>query len=201
MSDPKKGGKKGGKGGVLLLALLLLVGGVGALGYFKPDTPFIGPFIAGIVKTGNQATSGAGSYEVTISELRFADAEFGAGDEVDLQVTIFAIGTDGKRNDKPVINTQDWGTNIGKAGDKEKPIAANWANKPLTIDWKPGESFLIEVWDRKGGDKKLAEWTSLSDAKGFPLSGTVPFTQVDGHPAKDKDGNFIKFGAKPTGTK
>ncbi|MCC6573708.1 MAG: hypothetical protein IT462_07945 [Planctomycetes bacterium] len=149
-----------------------------------------------MMEEGNAPSSDA--YEVTVAELRFADVEFNQGTDVGLQVKIFALNADGKR--KPLIDTTSWGTNIGRAGDKEKPLVASWANKPVKIDWKMGEVFKIEAWDTKN-DKILAEWSTSADAKSFPLSGCVTFVKVAGHDAKDSQGNFIKFNAKPTGAK
>lgn len=199
MSDAnKKSGKQGSKAGVLLLALVAVVGGVAALGYFKPDTPYIGPFMAGLFKTAQQATSGSGTYEVRIGELMLDADEFKDGDELDLQVLVFKADADGKIQGEPLIDTNKWGTNIRKVG-KDR-LAKTWSDQPVNLDWSVGVRYAVEVWTKKGGNRKLAEWVSAPDPKGFPLS-EIYFAKLDGRDVKNAKGNYVKFTAKAAGSK
>jgi len=199
MGDDKK--KKGGsKAGLVLVVLLLAVAGVGALGYMKPETPYIGPLVASIFKQAAAVGNGEGTYSVKITELRFSDAEFKEGENLDLQVKIYRVDADGKRLGDALYDTGKYGERLVQAANKEKPLVARWPDNPVTIDWKRGQEFLIEVWDLKGSDTLLVE-RRTEKSTGFPLSGQMTFAQIASHDARDPKGNYIKFDASPTAGK
>jgi hypothetical protein len=196
MGDDKK--KKGSsKAGLLLVVLLAAIVGVGVLGWLRPETPYIGPLVASIFKQAAAVGNGEGTYSVKIGELRFADAEFNEGENLDLQVVIFRIDADGKRVGEAIYDTSKYGERLVQAGSKEKPPVARWPDNAVSIDWKRGQEFLIEVWDKKGSDTLLVE-RRTEKSTGFPLSGQITFAQVDGHDSRDPKGNYIKFDAVAT---
>jgi hypothetical protein len=196
MADDKK--KKGGsKAGLLLLALLAGVIGVGVLGWLRPETPYIGPLVASIFKQAAAVGNGEGTYSVKIGELRFSDAEFKEGENIDLQVVIYRVDAEGKRVGDAIYDTGKYGERLVQAGSKEKPPVARWPDNPVSIDWKRGQEFLIEIWDKKGSDTLLVE-RRTEKSTGFPLSGQITFAQVDGHDTRDPKGNYIKFDAVAT---
>jgi len=199
MGDDKK--KKGGsKAGLLLVVLLAGVVGVGVLGWLRPETPYIGPLVASIFKQAAAVGNGEGTYSVKIGELRFSDAEFNEGENLDLQVVIYLVDAEGKRVGKPVIDTSEHGDRMVQAGNKEKPLVVRWQDNAVSIDWKRGQEFLIEIWDKQGSDTLLVERLT-EKSTGFPLSGQITFAQIDGHDARDPKGNYIKFDAVATAGK
>lgn len=196
-----EGKKKGGSR--LGLVLLLLVAGLlvsGAVGYFRPDTPLLGPLVGMVVKQASLARDTGGIYEVRISELRLADEEFSAGEALDLQVLVFAVDAQGNLSKEPLFDTRKFGDRLAEAGNREKPVVARWPDHTFRVDWKQGEEFLVQVWDRKGSDTLLSEWRSEKSG-GFPLSGQVAFPVVNKADAKKPKGNYIKFDASPTTAK
>lgn len=199
MGDDKKK-KSGSKAGLLLVALLGCVGGVGVLGWMRPETPYIGPLVASIFKQAAAVGNGEGTYSVKIGELRFSDAEFKEGENLDLQVKIYRVDAEGKRAGEAIYDTGKYGERLVQAGNKEKPLVVRWPDNAVAIDWKRGQEFLIEVWDMKGSDTLLIERRTEKSA-GFPLSGQITFAQVNGHDARDAKGNYIKFDASPTSGK
>ena len=196
MGDDKK--KKGGsKAGLVLIVLVLAVVGTGVLGWLRPETPYIGPLVASIFKQAAAVGNGEGTYSVKISELRFSDAEFSEGANLDLQVKIFRIDAQGKRVGDAIYDTGQYGERLVQSGNKEKPLVVRWPDNAVAIDWKRGQEFLIEVWDTKGSDTLLVERRTEKSA-GFPLSGQMTFAQVEGHDTRDAKGNYIKFDAVAT---
>ena len=196
MGDDKK--KKGGsKAGLVLIVLVLAVVGTGVLGWLRPETPYIGPLVASIFKQAAAVGNGEGTYSVKISELRFSDAEFSEGANLDLQVKIFRIDAQGKRVGDAIYDTGQYGERLVQSGNKEKPLVVRWPDNAVAIDWKRGQEFLIEVWDMKGSDTLLVERRTEKSA-GFPLSGQMTVAQVEGHDARDAKGNYIKFDAVAT---
>lgn len=196
MADDRK--KKGGsKAGLVLIVLVLAVVGTGVLGWLRPETPYIGPLVASIFKQAAAVGNAEGTYSVKISELRFSDAEFNEGEDLDLQVKIYRLDAQGKRVGDAIYDTSKYGERLVQAGSKEKPLVVRWPDNAVSIDWKRGQEFLIEVWDMNGNDSLLVE-RSTEKSAGFPLSGQITFAQVDGHDARDAKGNFIKFDAVAT---
>lgn len=193
----KKGGSKLGLVLVLLLAGLLVSG---AVGYFRPNTPLLGPLVGMVVKQASLARDTGGIYEVRISELRLADEEFSAGEALDLQVLVFAVDAQGNLSKEPLFDTRKFGDRLAEAGNREKPVVARWPDHTFRVDWKQGDEFLVQVWDRKGSDTLLSEWRS-EKSSGFPLSGQIAFTVVNKADAKNPKGNYIKFDAAPTTAK
>lgn len=199
MGDDKK--KKGGsKAGMVLVVLLLAVVGVGALGYLKPETPYVGPFVASVFKQAAAVGNGEGIYAVKVAELRLSEAEFKEGENLDLCVKIFRLDADGKRQGAAIYDSSKYGERLAQVGNKEKPLVARWLDNSVTVDWKRGQEFLIEVWDLKGSDTLLVERRTEKSA-GFPLSGQMTLAQINGRDAKDPKGNYLKFDASPTSGK
>ncbi len=159
--------KKKGKGGTILLVLLLLVVGVVAAGYFKPDLPVIGPLVAGFFKKGAEGVDQSGVYKVKVMKVALDPQEFKDGEKIDLQVYVKRVDAEGKEH--KVWDSEQWGERIGTVGQVE--LTAQWSDRPFECTWQPGDKLVVEVWDRRGGDTKVAEWTSDPEGKEFPLKG------------------------------
>ena len=202
MGQDKKGKKGGSKAGMALALLLFGLVGAGAVGFYFPQTPYIGPFVGMVFKQASLTRDSSGVFEVRITEVRFADEEFKPGEELDLQVKIYRLDAEGKPVKPAVLDTTDpkLGERLGEAGSKERPPVARWPDNPFKIDWKTGDEFLIEIWDLQGGDTRLVEWRT-EKSSGFPLGGTVTFLQVSNSDVKKAKGSYISFDAKPTGAK
>lgn len=175
MADKKKG-KGGSMFPKLVLLLIVVTVGAGALGYFRPDTPVVGPLVGDLLESVASGQDQSGVYKVTIDKVVLDPQEFEQGAEVNIQVIIRKITSDG--DDSFHWVSRDFGENIRIVGDDE--LSANWSETPFEISWRPGEQIIVEVWNDDGWDTKVAHFKSDAETKEFPLTGTHSLTLVDG---------------------
>lgn len=172
MGDPKKG-KKGSKVGGLVLVLLLALIGVGAVGWFFPDTPVIGDLVHGFFSAGAKGVDKSGVYTVKITSVSVDKDEFDEGEKVDLQVLIKRVNKDGK--EETLWDSREYGERLATVG--KDPLTASWSDRPFEVTWQQGEQVVLEVWDRRGmSDTRIAWLKSAPDGKEFPLTGTQSLT-------------------------
>lgn len=107
-----------------------------------------------------------GSFEVTISDLQLDAGTFKTGQTIDLQARLIKIDSSGK--EQTVWDTKSLGAHKAVAG--RDGIQTDWSDSPFEVTWKPGDDFVLEVWEHKRGlgTKKRFEWVSESK-KIFPL--------------------------------
>ncbi len=109
-----------------------------------------------------------GDFEVTFSNLVLAPDGFKHGQTLDLRIKLIKIGSD------------DSETTVWDSRDKEedghpvvvgnREIQTTWADLKVPVSWAPGESFALEVWDRKPlRSRMLYTWTG-EGKDGFPLA-------------------------------
>jgi hypothetical protein len=172
MGDPKKG-KKGSKVGGLVLVLLLAAVGVGAVGWYFPDTPVIGDLVHGFFSAGAKGVDKSGVYTVKIASVSVDKDEFKEGEKVDLQVLIKRVDPEGK--EETLWDSRTFGERLATVG--KDPLSANWSDRPFEIAWQQGEQIVLEVWDRRGlSDTRIAWLKSAPGSKEFPLKGTQSLT-------------------------
>lgn len=176
MADKNNKGK-GSKAGTLFFLLIVAVAGAGAVGYFYPDTPVVGPLVGKIMKKAASGQDQSGVYKVTVKKLVLDPQEFDEGESVDLQLVIKRI--DGEGAETKVWDSTETGENLREVGDKE--LSVNWEETPFEIEWTHGDQVIIEVWDRKGlSDARVARFNSSADSKEFPLKSTRSLTVMEG---------------------
>ena len=172
-----------------MLILLALTGGVGVGGYANRDHPILqkvfcyvrelaakqpsAPGESGSAETILESIverlapfRNPGEYEVTIEKLTLDDKEFHAGRSIDLEVRVVKYDAQGGKG-VVVWDGKNSGGRALVAG--RGPIVADWADRPFKVDWKTGDVYDIEIWDRKGfrPTKKFVLETEEDD--GFPL--------------------------------
>ncbi len=174
MGDKKKG-KGGSKLGTLVLLLVVAVVGAGVLGYFRPDTPVVGPLVSDLLDKAAEGQDQAGVYRVTIEKVVLDPQEFEEDAEVDIQVVIRKITSDG--DESFPWRSRDYGENIREVG--KDSLATNWAETPFEISWRHGDQIIVEVWEDEDY-RKFAHFKSDADSQEFPLKGTRELKILDG---------------------
>ncbi|WZO98734.1 hypothetical protein EP7_000322 [Isosphaeraceae bacterium EP7] len=195
--------------------MLLFGGGTGLGGWQLKDHPLIqglytqafepeaggGPLsrvekirkVADVIKT-LDAYIEPGDFEVRVAKIRLEPGTFKHGQKVDLQVRL--IKRDAEHVHTTVWDSQGLGENrlvVGRA-----QIETGW-DEPVRVGWKPGDVFVLEVWDRgRIFDKKLFEWASVG-GRVFPLrSGSYALAHVEhGGDAPALEGNELVLESKP----
>jgi hypothetical protein len=118
-----------------------------------------------------------GVYRVKIAEVQVDPGLFKEGRTVDLQARVRRRDASGK--EMTVWESRPYGENLGQVGRDE--LAATWSHRPFEIEWAPGDTVFVEVWDRRSGffDRKALVTTAPSTDV-FPLaSGPHPLS-LDG---------------------
>jgi hypothetical protein len=133
----------------------------------------------------------AGTFEVKIERVSLSDVEYEAGRTIDMQVRVARVR--GGRTDAIVWDSRKLGANRRVVGKDE--LTVGWAEKPFTVDWKPGDRYLLEVWDCSGRLKftKLFVLDRTGRSDEFPLRpAKVALTlRADGEPTRDPDANEV----------
>ncbi len=200
------------------MIFLTLTGGVGLGGYANRDHPLMQK-ILGIVRDqiskqpaapGEAGTGKAileslverldpyrkpGEYEVRIEKIRLDDKEFRSGHTIDLEVRVVKYDAKGGKG-IVVWDAKATGGRPNVAG--RGPISGEWADQPFTVDWKEGDGFDIEIWDRKG--LRPTKWFVFEseDDGAFPLRTKTHTldTLADGKAVRDPSANTIVLKAK-----
>ncbi len=111
-----------------------------------------------------------GTFEVSVKDLAIQPGQFKPGQAVDLQVRLLKRGAEGR--DRIVWDSK--GRNEDSVEATREGLHTGWADSPFDVEWTPGDTFVLEVWEHRKifGSRKKFEWVSDS-AKIFPLrSGT-----------------------------
>lgn len=108
-----------------------------------------------------------GVYRVKIAEVRLDPKLFKQGRTVDVQARVRQRDASGRET--TVWESRSYGENLGQVGRDD--LTATWANRPFEIDWSPGDSVVVEVWDRKAGlfDRKELKMRA-PESEAFPLT-------------------------------
>ncbi|MDX2037955.1 MAG: hypothetical protein SFX72_15010 [Isosphaeraceae bacterium] len=179
-SEPKK------KKRPWLRYLLMLLGGSGVGGWQLKDHPILQrlyiratgedpgdrPITArDAVKAVSQALSKIdayrkpGEFEVRIKGLKLDRSNFREGQTLQLQVRL--IKREPGARDQVVWDSKALGELPVKVGRDD--LQLSWADSPIVVNWKPADTFVFEVWDRRGiFSTKWFEWTAGSEQT-FPL--------------------------------
>ncbi len=180
----------------LVYWFLLLSGGSAGIGgaYFK-DHPVVRDFLASISNQGTPQNlsqlendvaetvektitqvdefAQPGEFEVTISSVALDPSLFKPGHTLDIQAKVVRLESDGR--DETVFETKAYGERLATAGRDE--LATGWPYRPFHVAWKPGQSLVVEVYDRMTGlfmpPTRFVLTPESSAPREFPLkSGT-----------------------------
>lgn len=99
------------------------------------------------VVASNGSFSEPGTYEVVISNVELDPSLFKAGHTLDIQARVVKLDPGG--HDETVFETREYGERLATAGRDQ--LAAGWPHRPFHVSWRPGESLIVEVFDRKTG--------------------------------------------------
>lgn len=142
-----------------------------------------------------------GTFEVKIERVSLSDLEYEAGRTIDLQVRVARVR--GGRAETIVWDSRKMGANRRVVGRDE--LTVGWSEKPFQIDWKPGDRYILEVWDCSGRLKftKLFILDRTGRADEFPLRpATYVWTlRADAEPTRDAEGNVIVVSGQPVDPK
>jgi hypothetical protein len=140
-----------------------------------------------------------GTFDVKVERVSLSDVEYEAGRTIDLQVRVARVR--GGRADAIVWDSRKLGPNKRVVGQDE--LTVGWAEKPFRVDWKPGDRYLLEVWDCSGRLKytKLFVLDRTGRSDEFPLRpATVTLTlRADGEPTRDPNANELVVSGQPVG--
>ncbi len=206
------------------LIVLIVTSGMGLGGYASRDHPVMQKLLATIgVKISERPASpedesfqdaekrvlGAivnqfdpfhkpGEFEVSIDKISLDDREFHSGREVDLEVRVVKYDAEGGRG-AVVFDAKDNGR--AKVAGKG-PISVAWPDRPFKVEWKAGDEFDVEIWDRKGFKPTKKFVLETEDDGSFPLRSKEHTlgTDADGKTVRDPSANKIVLTAKRLST-
>src|SRR5262245_32643547 len=77
----------------------------------------------------------AGTYEVTIPQVRLDPSLFRAGHTVDIQARVLKLDPRGRST--TLWETRPYGERLATAGKDD--LSAGWPSRPFQVEWHPGE--------------------------------------------------------------
>lgn len=196
------------------IVALLCGGGTGLWGWLDPEAPLVGAVLQKLRGSATGSTSNAspllsilpqrdpfvtaGVFEVTVSKVSVDSAELREGHHVDLQAKVSKKTASGDL--QLIWDSRYAGDRISVVG--REPVTASWADKPFQLTWKPGEEFVVEIWDRKalfGGT--LFVFDTTSGDREFPLRpDTTTFAHTaNGRRTSRPANNSVRFESKRVG--
>jgi hypothetical protein len=181
----------------LLYFVIILVGGGGAGGYTFQDHPVVQSLLsvftgksvdgAGAAPDGSLVTevvdalkpratfSRPGLYQVVVAKVELDQKLFKPGHTVDVQARVHKLGPAGRET--TLWDAKAFGSRLAVVGKDE--LTAGWPDRPFETEWKPGDRFVLEVYDARTGlfiqPRRFTLAQADSSASEFPLkSGDFP---------------------------
>lgn len=96
---------------------------------------------------GQDVFSEPGTFQVVIQSVELDPGLFKEGHTLDIQARVVKLEPNGR--DQTVFETREYGERLATAGRDE--LAAGWPHRPFHVEWRPGQSLVVEVFDRKTG--------------------------------------------------
>src|SRR5439155_1357636 len=117
----------------------------------------------------------AGTYHVTIARVELDPKLFNPGHTVNIQARVKKLDSEGR--DKTLWDAKAFGERLAVVG--RDALTAGWPNRPLSVDWSPGDRLVLEVVDARTGlfvqPRRFTLANADSSASEFPLkSGDFP---------------------------
>ena len=181
----------------LVYFAILLISGSGAGGYAFQDHPVVQSLLNAIV--GKSADGSAptldgtlvtdvvdalkprdsfsqpGLYQVTVANVALDQKLFKPGHTVDIQARVRKVNGAGR--EATLWDAKSFGSRLAVVGKDE--LTAGWPDRPFQVEWKPGDQFVLEVYDARTGlfiePRRFTLAQDSSAATEFPLrSGDFP---------------------------
>lgn len=217
MAKSTRGKRRSFRGLVRYLIILITGGSAGFGGWHFRDHPTIAHLLGvtnpdatprdvvrQVIKTQiakvteNVAFRKPGRFEVKVAKVVVDDGNFAQGHTLDLQARVLRV----EKDDDPTLlwSSKQFGDRLAVVGRDE--LGAGWPLRPFVVDWRPGDIYIVEVWNFRGlRPRKLFE-VVCDDRDAFPLrSGRVVPVPAKGRPAgpvaPGATANAVVFDAVP----
>lgn len=145
-----------------------------------------------------ESSNRPGVYQVKIDSVQLDPKAFTPGRTVDIQAQVRRIDVDGAES--VVWESRTFGENFAVVGRDE--LSAHWSNRPFEIEWRKGDRFLVEVWDRKAGLFSARSFRmARREVDAFPLGSGEFALEPEGRarPGADSSRNRIVLASRRTG--
>jgi hypothetical protein len=181
----------------LVYFAIVLISGGGAGGYAFQDHPVVqsllnaivgksadgsaptldGTLVADVVDVlkARDSFSQPGLYQVSVAKVALDQKLFKPGHTVDIQARVRRLDANGR--DATLWDAKSFGSRLAVVGKDE--LTAGWPDRPFQVEWKPGDQFVLEVYDARTGlfiePRRFTLAQDGSTASEFPLkSGDFP---------------------------
>jgi hypothetical protein len=215
-AERKRSRKRSGKlwRWVRYLVIVLTGGGLGVGGWHVSENTFLGRLLGfarqeiargdapeavkdglGKVLAATGSFKESGTYEVRFAQVSLDDGLFPRGQAINILVRVLKLGDDDKET--LVWTSRSYGDRIAVPGKDE--LTFRWPDQPFEVDWRPGDRFVVEVWNHKTlRSRKVLEYDAGTDDE-FPLrTGKHVIARLaDGKIADNPGANCIAFESKP----
>jgi hypothetical protein len=136
-----------------------------------------------------------GTFEVAIAAVRIDPDEFRAGRSAELDVRVIRHPAEDKAKESRGKVVWEAKATARTNKDSDGLLELSWADRPFRVDWTPGDSYTIEVRDRKLLGLAEPTWFALDlgPSGGFPLRSKTHDlkARADGKPTRDPSANEI----------
>lgn len=210
---------------IYFVVMLMTGGGAGVGGWLCKDYPQLQPIIAlllgqpgegeatlegevpqlksaiksAVVGAFSSSASGPGVYRVKLDSVHLDAKSFTTGRTVDVQARVRKI--DAREVESVVWESRTFGENLAVVGRDE--LSASWSNRPFDVEWRPGDRFLVEVYDRRAGLFSSSQTFRMArrDSDGFPLASGEFALEPEGRirPGTDPSQNRVILASQRTG--
>jgi hypothetical protein len=200
----------------LIYFAIVLISGGGAGGYALQDHPVIQSLLS--LVTGQSADGSApsvdgslvtdvvdalkprdsfsqpGLFQVTVAKVALDQKLFRPGHTVDVQARVRKLDATGR--DTTLWDARSFGSRLAVVGKDE--LTAGWPDRPFQVEWKPGDQFVLDVYDARTGlfiqPRRFILAQDSSSATEFPLkSGDFPLesAQKSDSPANPRTNHVV----------
>ncbi len=178
--------------------LALFLGEAGEADGAGPAPSLKDSFKSAVAGALTESSDRPGVFQVRIDTVQLDPKSFTPGRTVDIQAQVRRIDADGAES--VVWESRTFGENLAVVGRDE--LSANWSNRPFEIEWRRGDRFLVEVWDRRAGLFSAQSFRmARRDVDSFPLGSGEFALEPEGRvrPGTDPSRNRIVLASRRTG--
>jgi hypothetical protein len=140
-----------------------------------------------------------GVFEVRVSRIAVGEEGFSKGQTLNLQARVWRVGAGPDRKDEMIWTSRNFGDRLAVVGRDD--LSAGWPDRPFSVEWEPGQSYRLEVWNVRGLRASRLYEITADDPHSFPLStgDKSPKTLADGKPPAPEDQYMVKVESRRTG--
>jgi hypothetical protein len=133
-----------------------------------------------------------GLYQVTVANVALDQKLFKPGHTVDIQARVRKVDATGR--EATLWDAKSYGSRLAVVGKDD--LTAGWPDRPFQVEWKPGDQFVLEVYDARTGlfiePRRFTLAQASSAATEFPLrSGDFPLESAQ------RSNSPVRPGANP----